>query len=130
MRSLTRVEDAGGQGRCRRLVQEQLLHYHPGGVSRKPALQQTHPEEIEIPVKTERHRSDVARVSPVHLVPSGEPLVDQVSPGEQAAVQCDIRDPRKAADMPQKRLEHNSVCTHPVARHEGEQKTLLSRAGS
>lgn len=104
-----RVEDAGGQRRRRRLVQEQLLHHHPGGVPRKPALQKTHPEEIEVPVKAEGDHGDVARLSPVHLVPGGEPLVDQVPAGEQAAVQRDVRDPREAADAPQNRPQHHSV---------------------
>lgn len=53
-------------------------------------------------METEGDERDVACLPPVHLLPPGEPLVDEVSAGKQAAVHGDIGDPREAA----KHLSH------------------------
>lgn len=103
---LTCVEDAGGQWGRRGLVQDQLPDHHPGGVPGKPALEEAHPEEVEVAMETERHHGDVARMSPVHRVPAREPLVDKVPAGEQTTVQGDVSDPREPADLTQKRPAH------------------------
>lgn len=105
----TCVEDAGSQRRRCGLVQEQFPHHHPGGVPGKPPLQEPHPEEIEVAMETERDHGDVPRVAPVHFVPPREPLVDEVPPGEQTAVQCNVGDPREPTNMSQKRLSHSFV---------------------
>lgn len=95
----TCVEDTGGEGRRRRLVQEQLPHHHPDRVPGKSPLQETHPEEIEVAMETKRDHRDVPCLSPLDGLPPGEPLVDEVPPGEQAAVQCHVGNPRKATGM-------------------------------
>lgn len=102
----TCVEDTGNQGRRCGLIQEQFPHHHPGGVPGKPPLQEAHPEVVEVAMETERHHGDVPRVAPVHFLPPREPLVDVVPPGEQAAVQCNVGDPRKPTNVSQKRLSH------------------------
>lgn len=50
-------------------------------------------------METERDQGDVPRVGPIDVLPPREPLMDQVPSSEQAAVQSNVGDPRKAADM-------------------------------
>lgn len=57
-------------------------------------------------METERDNGDVLCVAPVNLVPPREPLVDEVSSGEQTAVQCHVGDPGEPTDMSQKRITH------------------------
>lgn len=102
----TCVEDAGGQGGRRGLIQDQLPHHHPDGVAGEPPLQEPHPEEVEVTMETEGDHGDVARVAPVHFVPPREPLVDKVPSGEQAAVQSHVGHPREATDVSEERLPH------------------------
>lgn len=49
-------------------------------------------------MEREGDERDVARLPPVDLLPSREPLVDEVPAGEQAAVHGDVGDPRVAAE--------------------------------
>lgn len=57
-------------------------------------------------METERDQGNVPCVAPVDGVPPRKPLVDEVPPGEQTAVQCDVGDPRKTTDVSHKRLSH------------------------
>lgn len=57
-------------------------------------------------METESDQGDVPRVGPVDVLPRREPLMDQVPPGEQTAVQRDVGDPREPADMSQKSPSH------------------------
>lgn len=109
-RTPTCVEDGGSQRSRRSLVQDQFLHQHADGLPGKPPLQETHPEEIEVAMETERDQGDVARVAPVQAVPARKPLVDEVPSREQTAVQCNVGEPRKTTDTPQKRIPHYFTC--------------------
>lgn len=60
-------------------------------------------------METERDQGDVSRVAPVHLTPPRKPLVDEVPPGEQTAVQRNVGEPRKTTDVFQKRIPHYSA---------------------
>lgn len=112
----TRVEDAGGQRGRRGLVQEQLPHHHPQGVPGEPALQEPHPEEVEVSMETERDDGHVPRLPPVHFPPPREPLVHDVAPGEQPPVQRDVDGPREPTDVSQQRLSHRG----PVSQNSGK----------
>lgn len=111
--SLTCVEDTGSQGRCRCLVQKQLFHHHPKRVPRKSQLKKTHPEKIKVAMETERDDCDVACLVPVHFFPPREPLVNEISPSKQTAVQCNVCDPREPTHIFQKRLPHNLIWYKP-----------------
>lgn len=95
----TCVEDGVSKRRRHRLVQQQLPQHHPGGISGESPLQEPHPKETEVAMETERDQGDVPRVGPVDVLPPREPLMDQVPPSEQAAVQRDVGGPGEPADV-------------------------------
>lgn len=49
-------------------------------------------------METERNYGDVPRLSPVDVVAPWKPLVNEISPGEKAAIQGDICDPWETPD--------------------------------
>lgn len=98
-RQPTCVEDGAGKRRRHRLVQHQLPQHRPAGIPGEPPLQEPHPKEAEVTMETEGDQGDVARVGPVDVLPRREPLMDQVPPGEQTAVQRDVGGPREPADV-------------------------------
>lgn len=51
-------------------------------------------------METERDHGDVPCLSPVHFLPSREPLVDKVPSGEETTVQRNIGDPGKPTKHP------------------------------
>lgn len=57
-------------------------------------------------METERDQGDIPCVAPVHFLPPRKPLVDEVPSSEQAAIQCNVGDPRETTDMSHKRLSH------------------------
>lgn len=115
MSSLTCVEDTRSKGGRCALVQKQLPHHHPGGISGKPPLQEPHPEEVEVTMETERDQGNIPCVDPVNGLPPRKPLVDEVPSSEQTAIQCNVGDPRITTDVPHKRLSHycNVNYCHP-----------------
>lgn len=112
----TCVEDAGSKGGRCRLVQEQLPHHHPGGIPRKPPLQEPHPEVTEVTMETESDHGDIPCAVPVNFLPPRKPLVGQVPAGEQATVERDVTHPRETTDVFQKRRSHVCNVTDTVRR--------------